>query len=161
MRVGAYGLSIDPPAGWDVRVYRRAGDAPTTARSDVAGDGTANPVLQLATVPLVEGGGDYGSGVVEQMRDLDAFVAIVEFDREAASTALFASSPVPRRIEPADLQAHTLQRVIAGQAGLQFFAQEVGRAFCLYVVAGSLSSRSAVVERVNAALSTLQISPVT
>jgi hypothetical protein len=157
--VAAHGLLIDPPAGWDVRIYRRAGDDPATRRPDVSPEGTSNPVLHLSTVVLPDDRGDYGSTVVERLGDLDAFVALVEFDAEAAGTALFRTSPVPRAIEPSDLQAHTLQRVITGQAGLQYFAQEQQRAFCLYVVAGSGGQRNVIAQRVSAALASLEIAP--
>lgn len=156
-RVAAHGLSIDPPAGWDVRIYKRAGDAPTTNREDVTEGGTASPVLHLATVPLVEGRGDFGSVVVEGLRDVDAFVALIEFDPEAAATPLFAPSPVPRAVQGTDLLPDSLQRVIAGQAGAQYFAHESGRAFCLYVVAGAHGMRTAIAERVSAALASLVI----
>ena len=157
MRVAAHGLSIDPPEGWDVRIFRRHGDDPATARQSVSAEGTSNPVLHLATVALPNDRGDYGSSVVERLGDLDAFVALVEFDGEAAETALFRTSSVPRTIDPSELQPHTLQRVIAGQAGLQHFANEAGRAFCLYVVAGSAGQRGASAERVSTALASLEI----
>lgn len=156
-RVSAFGLSIDPPAGWDVRIYRRPGDDPATARAAVSGEGTANPVLHLSTVPLVAGRGDYGSGVVEVLDDMDAFVALVEFDPEAADTVLFRTSPVPRSVVPGDFAPHTLQRVISGQAGAQYFSHEAGRAFCLYVVAGAQGTLRAITDRVTAALGSLEI----
>lgn len=156
-RVASRGLSIDPPQGWDVRIFQRRGDAPGTSRKDVQRDGTANPMLHLATVPLTAGRGDYGSGVVEVLDDLDAFVALVEFDRDAATTELFKRAPVPRSVAAEDLQPNTLQRVIAGQAGAQYFAHEAGRAFCLYVVAGAHGMRAAVARRVTAALASLEI----
>ncbi len=159
MTVAAHGLSIDPPQGWEVAIYRRSGDDPSTARAEVGLEGTSNPVLHLATVPLVAGRGDYGSGVVEALEDLDAFVALVEFDAEAVGTALFSHAPVPRTVRGEDLQPHTLQRVIAGQAGAQYFASESGRAFCLYVVVGAAGLGAATAERVSSALATLRIDP--
>lgn len=156
-RVRGHGLSVDPPSGWEVSIYRRAGDDPALARSEVGEGGTTNPVLHVATVPLSEGRGDYGSTVVERLGDLDAFVALVEFDPDAASTALFATSPVPRSLRAGAFAGHTLQRVIAGQGGLQAFASEGGRAFCLYAVLGSLRARTTVVPRINEALGTLEV----
>jgi len=156
-RVTAHGLSIDPPAGWDVRIYQRAGDDSQTSREMVEAGGTANPVLHLATVPLAADRGDYGSGVVEILRELDAFVALIEFDPEAATTPLFSRTPVPREILGKDLLPDSLQRLIAGQAGGQFFAHEAGRAFCLYAVAGAHGRRLAVAQRMTAALASLRI----
>lgn len=158
-RVRAHGLSIDPPEGWEVQIFRRAGDDSSTRRADVGGKGTSNPVLHASTRPLVAGRGDYGSGVVETLGVHDAFLALVEFDPDAGQTALFATSPVPRRLAARGFQAHTLQRVIAGQGGSQAFAQEADRAFCLYAVVGSLRNAPSVVERLNQALATLEISP--
>ncbi|MET0727317.1 MAG: hypothetical protein ABWZ76_03355 [Acidimicrobiales bacterium] len=143
-----------------MRIYQRPGDEPGTERTAVTVDGTVNPVLHLATVPLTAGRGDYGSGVVEALHDVDAFLALVEFDAEAAHTALFSAGPVPRAVNPEDLQPHTLQRVIAGQAGAQYFASESGRAFCLYVVVGAAGMRASVAQRLNAALGTLEIEPL-
>lgn len=156
-RVSGYGISVDPPQGWEVSIYERPGDPASTPRDGVTEAGTANPVLHMATKPLVHDRGDYGSGVVEGLGPEDTFLALVEFDREAASSALFAKSGVPRRVVPRSLNRNTLQRVIAGQGGLQAFANEEGRAFCLYVVVGSIRNREAVVERINAALVTLEI----
>jgi hypothetical protein len=53
----------------------------------------------------------------------------------------------------------TLQRLIPGQSGVQRFFSERGRAFCLYVVIGSHSSRRALVEEVNRLLATLEVDP--
>lgn len=159
MTVAAHGLSIDPPQGWEVSIYRRPGDDPSTTREDVGLEGTSNPVLHMATVPLVAGRGDYGSGVVEVLDDLDAFVALVEFDAEAAETALFSRTPVPRVVRGEDLHPQSLQRVIAGQAGVQHFASESGRAFCLYVVVGAAGFGATTAERVSSALATLRIDP--
>jgi hypothetical protein len=116
-------------------------------------------VLHLSTRPLVVSRGDYGSGVVESLGQADAFIALVEFDPEAVATALFARHGVPRRLLARSFDSQAMQRVIARQGGLQSFAQEEGRAFCLYAVVGSLRNGPAIVERVNAALATLEIEP--
>ena len=52
-----------------------------------------------------------------------------------------------------------MQRAIAGQAGVQYFFNEGGRAFCLYAVIGSYAQRAALVPKVNAVLATVKIAP--
>ena len=55
------------------------------------------PVLHAANFALPVHRADYGGGVVEQMRPQDIFVAVLEFDRASATTALFAR-PRPRHL---------------------------------------------------------------
>jgi hypothetical protein len=52
-----------------------------------------------------------------------------------------------------------LNRQLPGQAGLQRFFNESGRAFCLYVVIGAYQRRHDVVPAVNTVLATVQIDP--
>jgi hypothetical protein len=52
-----------------------------------------------------------------------------------------------------------MQRAIRGQAGVQRFFNDQGRAFCLYVVIGSFAHRQSLVTRVNQVLATLTIDP--
>jgi hypothetical protein len=54
-----------------------------------------------------------------------------------------------------------LQRILPGQAGLQRFGHEAGRALCLYVVLGGWKNRNQVVPAVNDVLASLRIDPVT
>jgi hypothetical protein len=156
MRIAAHGLSIDPPPGWDARIQR--------PREDVAGAtiaqrrlATSNPVLHAANFALPEDRGDFGSGAVELMEASHALVALVEYDREAASTELFASRGMPRRLAVSDFSAKQLQRTIRGQSGVQRFFSESGRAFCLYVVLGRYGDRASLVNQVNAALERVRI----
>ena len=52
-----------------------------------------------------------------------------------------------------------MQRAIRGQAGVQRFFHDQGRAFCLYVVIGAFARRRELVHRVNEVLATLTIEP--
>ncbi len=90
MRVDAHGISVDAPAGWEVRITRRAaeGHEPGSHR---------RPVLHAATVPLPVVRGDFGGGVTGLLTSEDVFVSLFEQDPGASRTALFADSgfPVP------------------------------------------------------------------
>ncbi len=147
MRLRGRGLEVDLPPGWEGRVHRREPELGATAHT----------VLHAATFPLPEERGDFGDGVVERMRATDAFVALVEYDREAASTALFSRQGVPREIVAQSLRPDRMHRHIPGQAGVQLFFSEKGRAFCLYAVVGSLAGRAGLATRVTSLLSTLRI----
>ena len=50
-----------------------------------------------------------------------------------------------------------LQRTLRGQAGVQRFFHEAGRAFCLYVVLGSFARRQEMVGAVNEVLASLAV----
>lgn len=137
MKVARHGLEVDVPAGWNARISRR----PSTN-----GD-TVNPVVHLASFPLPDQRGDFGSGAVERMHLDDALVVLFEYDPEATTTALFAREGRPRP-KAADFSTRQLQRALPGQSGVQYFYRESGRAFCLYVVLGSHARRAVLVPQV-------------
>ena len=149
MRVEASGLAVHAPRGWDVRIYRRPAVDPGSA---------TEPVLHAANFPLPVHRADYGGGVVERMGPRHVFVALLEFGREAARTALF-DRPRPRTLLVETFGPDRLQRVIPGQGGAQFFFTENGRAFCLYVVIGSYRDRGSLVPAASAVAATLEIAP--
>lgn len=166
MRLDRHGLGIDVPRGWDVRISRRPQGGQQSARAMVTGapetpdlpDGmTSNPVLHAATVPLPEGRGDFGGGVTAFLGGEDVFISLFEYDAEACATPMFRRRGFPS-VSAADFSPGQLQRTLPGQSGRQWFFQSEGRAFCLYVVLGAHSRRAALVPRIRAALSTLQIS---
>jgi hypothetical protein len=130
--VAGHGLSIDLPSGWEARISL-ATDGPV--------GGTRNPVLHAASRPLPEVRGDFGGGLVEQLGSTDVFIAVIEYDREAVRTPLFATQGFPRAISGSSFQTHTLQRGVVGQSGSQWFCSVGGRALCLYVVLGSHHDR--------------------
>ena len=152
MRISAYGLAVDVPSGWEARIRRLA----------PAGDGfRAHPVLHAADFALPEERGDFGSGAVEKLGPSQAFIALIEYDPSSAGTALFSSNVAwPLQVGIDDFSTHQLQRTIRGHAGTQRFLVDGGRAFCLYVVLGSMASRHHAVPRVNAILSTIEIEPL-
>jgi hypothetical protein len=116
-------------------------------------------VVHLGTFPLPQGRGDFGSGAVEIMRSDDLLVVLFEYGPESAGTALFARGGVPR-VTAADFAPNNMQRPIPGQSGAQYFFNQSGRAFCLYVVLGAHARRQELVPEVNQVLDGLRIDPV-
>ena len=147
MRISAHGLALEVPSGWEGRIRRQ--QVPSSDPAQLR----AHAVLHAADFPLPAERGDFGSGTVETMQSGHAFIALVEYHSSGAGTALFASGAgMPRELSDEDFSPRQLQRTIAGQAGTQRFFVEDGRAFCLYVVLGSMADRARVVARVNTVL---------
>jgi hypothetical protein len=154
VRISAYGLAVDAPPGWEARI-RRLADQPAADRL------RAHPMLHAADFALPEERGDFGSGAVETMAPSQAFIALIEYDPSSAGTALFSSKvAMPLQVHADDFSPHQLQRTLRGQAGTQTFFADGGRAFCLYVVLGSMANRHHAVPRVNALLSAIEIEPL-
>lgn len=146
MNLQRHGLRVTAQPGWDIRIYRRA-----------AAEGeTTNPVLHAATVRLPWVRGDYGSNVVDRLGRRDAFFALIEFDPEAASTALFGPTGIPRP-RSADFSPLQLHRVLPRQSGAQWFFNARGRAFSLYVVIGDHAQRLFVLPRVRQIIETVGV----
>lgn len=146
-------MSIDPPRGWEVRIGRRVPENSTP-------DARPRPVLHASTIALPEVRGDFGGGVTSLLGPGDVFVSLFEYEPEAVRTALFASAVRPWPT-PADFTPAQLQRTNPGQSGRQWFFQEGGRAFCLYVVLGSHARRADLVRRLREVLQTLDLEPGT
>lgn len=162
--VVAYGLGVNPPSGWEGRIYRRAelGQAQATTENAPPGQpappgAVTLPVVQIATIPVPADAADYGSDVVEDLGANDALVIVKEFDSASASQPLFASVGLPTTLTPEQFSPGTLQRTLTGQAGYQSFFHVGSRAFCLYVVLGSYDARLQMVPRVNDVLATIRI----
>jgi Fasciclin domain len=159
------GVSLSLPSGWEGRVFRRpaSGEVSASAADGPAAPAgqTTNAVVHVATIPLPPGVGDFASGAVEDLGLSDALIVLFEYDREAATQPLFAAEGMPTSLALADFSPGTLQRSLRGQAGVQLFFHEAGRAFCLYVVLGSYQNRARVVPGVNQVLATFTISDVT
>jgi hypothetical protein len=115
-----------------------------------------HPVLHLANFSLPRGRGDFGTGAVEQMRSHHAFVSLFEYERGESGRALFATAGLPMP-QAAEFSASALQRRLAGQGGWQRFFHQDGRAFCVYVVLGSLAQARAVVPEVRQVLGQVRI----
>jgi len=158
MRISAHGLDVDVPSGWEGRIRKQ--HLPITPAGSHGTQFRAHAVLHAADFVLPEERGDFGSGAVETMQPGHAFIALVEYNTSSVGTALFASGAgMPRHLRTDDFNPRQLQRTIPGQAGTQRFFVEEGRAFCLYVVLGSMAARGHVVPRVNAVLPAIRIAP--
>jgi hypothetical protein len=158
-----HGFTVQPPAGWEARIYRRtAPTVPDNARNRAAAAGRTGwlgeqtlPVVHLADFPLPASRGDYGSGAVESMRAGNMFLAILEFGAECLGTALY-QEPRPK-VQPNRFSPNGLQRILPGQCGAQYFFTENRRPLCLYVVLGSQTDLARSSARVNAVLNSLAV----
>jgi hypothetical protein len=142
----AHGLTISAPPSWDVRVYKRP---------EETADHTY-PVVHAANFALPADRGDFGSGAVELMGPSHVFVVLFEYDRASAGTALFRRRGMPTA-RLADFSPRALQRTLRGQSGVQYFFNETGRAFCLYIVLGSHARRRRLVAMANQFAQSVQI----
>ena len=156
MKVQAHGMAVDAPGGWEVRIARRVPEDPAAGQEPGS---VRRPVLHASTVALPVVRGDFGGGVTPLLTSQDLFVSLFEHEPAACGTALFATRgrPFPTA---ADFAPNRLQRSIPGQSGCQWFFQEGGRAFCLYVVLGSHARRVELVNKLNGVLTTLLLEPL-
>lgn len=144
------GIRLRVPPGWEGRMGRplESGEGERTF-----------PVIHAATVPLSGPRADYGGGVVERLGDRDVFVSLIEFGPSEAGTALFKEVDELPPLEPSMFRRNQLQRRLRGQAGVQRFFTLNGRAFCLYVVLGSIGRVSELVEKANQLVRGLAVEP--
>jgi hypothetical protein len=122
MRVAGHGVSIDVPAGWEARIFRRGG---------------GEPVLHVATFELLDGDGDFGAAATGRMRGDDVFAALIEYrvdDRLRAGVGLFAAGGLPAPAEAHEFNPMHLQVTRRGQLGRQRFFTYASRPYCLYLV---------------------------
>lgn len=160
--LSALGVTVSLPAGWEGRIYQRPeyGDVAATADDPAAPEGaTTHAVVHLATISLPPGVGDFASGAVEGLGPSDALIVLFEYEPASTGRSLFARKGMPRSLDPDDFSPGVLQRSLAGQAGVQIFFSERGRAYCLYVVLGAYSRRRTVVPTVNAVLASFRLGP--
>ncbi len=146
--IGAHGITVRLPAGFEGRIFVRP-----------ASVGVSYPVGQFATFPIPDDTGDFGSGAVTVMGPSDVFAALFEYGPESVGTALFARQGRPDTLAESAFSPTTLRRGLPGQSGTQWFFTESGRPFAFYAVLGSHSRRAALVPHVNTLLSALVLSP--
>ncbi len=152
MRLQQRGVALDLPARWEARIYEPRPDRPAGglgAQDTTRRQGTSNTIVHLATFPMPTQRGDFGSNAVEIMGPGDIFVALIEYDPEAANTALFRRAGLPALLRASSFGPDRLQRALPGQAGTQVFFHADERAWCLYVVLGSVARADALVDEVN------------
>jgi len=149
MRVSSHGITMEAPAGFDIEIY---------SRPDIEGrilpDNPA--ILHAANFWLPRERSDFGHEIVETMRLVDVFLALVEYGPRAAKKALFAPSGIPE-IDPDSLSPDVIMGAPSGQAGVQRFFHVGARAFSLYAVVGSFRLRSRTMPLVGEMLRTLQV----
>jgi hypothetical protein len=145
-RLAAYGISIELPARWSGRVFRRDHGGAT---------------LHAGDFQLVLGDGEFGDASTAAMPPGATFLALTEYRSGQGlepGRGLFAAHRIPRRLDPSAFSASRLAHPRPGQAGTQHFFSTAGRPFCLYVVVASRGAerrrRLAMLDRV---LSTLRI----
>jgi hypothetical protein len=120
-------------------------------------DESTHAVVHLANFALPETRGDFGSGAVEVMASNHVLAVLLEYHPDAVATAMFAARWVPRSLALDAFSGHGLQHALPGQGGAQWFFQEAGRAWCLYVVLGNLGARASLVPLVERALAGVRI----
>ena len=142
-RLAAFGISLDVPRDWEARAFRHEAGEPT---------------IHVASFLLPPSDGDFGTRATGAMRDGGLVLALTEYSVTPAELrrGIFAHRP-PERIDAAMLSERTLLRPLPGQRGLQRFFSIVGRAFCLYVVAGRHGERH--LHAANSALASLVVDP--
>jgi hypothetical protein len=158
------GALADLPPGWEAAIRAEpaeVGPLRAGATSPLTPPQAADPetfaVAHFATFALPATRDDFGAQAVEQMQTSDAFVALLEYAAEEADSALFANQGLPRRLNPRAFSPRQLQRTLGGQAGFQWFFNEGGRAFCLYVVLGDAGDAHRLVRKVEQVLTALTI----
>jgi hypothetical protein len=146
VRLTGHGLSIDVPAGWEARIFRRAG---------------GGPVLHLATFALEDGDGDFGAAATGRMGAGDCFATLIEYDdreRIHPGVGLFETIGRPALPRLPEFASSQLQVTRRGQRGWQRFFTDGGRPCCLYAVIqpGHLPPEP-IVEHLGAVLRTLEV----
>jgi hypothetical protein len=160
VKLAAHGIAADLPAGWEGSIASEQRDmveAQMQAFGAVERAPEVLPVAHFATFGLPPARDDFGAHAVERMDTGDVFVALLEYSSEEATSALFSHRGVPRRLDPRDFSPRMLQRTVRGQAGLQVFFNEGGRAFCLYIVLGDTRDTHRLVRRLEQVLATIEI----
>jgi hypothetical protein len=163
-QIQAHGLAVQTPPGWEGRIFRRRRAGELSSQAEVPGPpGPPGeqifPVVHVATIPLAADVADFVSDAVEHLGPTDAIVVLKEYAPASATTQLFAAAGLPRTLDPDGFDPRVLNRQLPGQAGLQRFFNESGRAFCLYVVIGGYQRRHDIVPAINRVLATVQITP--
>jgi hypothetical protein len=142
------GITVELPPGWEGSIGHE---------STLEDGSVRNAVAHFASFPLPSRRGDFGAGAVDLMGPGDAFIAIFDYGRESAGTALFAAGGPPAALQTEHFDRSVLQRPLPTQSGVQRFFNAGGRALCLYVVVGSHVDRADVLPAINSVLSSLTI----
>ena len=142
------GITVELPPGWEGVI------GPESTLEDGS---VRNVVAHFASFPLPSRRGDFGAGAVDLMGSGDAFLAIFDYGRKSAGTALFAAPGPPDALDAGNFDRSVLQKPLPSQSGVQRFFTAGGRAICLYVVVGSHVDRADVLPAINTVLASLTI----
>lgn len=170
MKLQSHGIETDLPPGWEGRIALRSPVEPeaTTVERRLADSAAARslppaettfPVVHLGNFPLPDDRGDFGSGAVDVMTDLDVLLVLAEYGPECAGTALFAHQGLPTNLTPNMFSGSALQRTLPGQAGCQIWFTAENRAFCLYAVLGRQANATRVLPSAQQTLAATRIAP--
>jgi hypothetical protein len=146
--VRAFGISVETPPGWEVRIFRLADGEPT---------------LHAASFPLPLVDGEFGANATLRMPTDGAFVSVTEYcvdGKLAPGKGLFAARR-PRSLARAAFSPSALFRPIAGQLGSQTFFTAAGRPFALYAVVGSSTALAPRLAEMTALLASLSVDSLT
>ncbi|MEX1207435.1 MAG: hypothetical protein WD652_00200 [Acidimicrobiia bacterium] len=152
MKISNLGITIEAPAGFDVEIF---------SRPDEKGryEGGAPAIVHVANFWLPRERSDFGHEVVQNMRLMDVFLAVIEYGPIAAGKRLFAASGVPK-LDSESLSQDVVLGATGGQAGVQRFFHVGSRAFGLYAVVGSHRLRSRTVPLLRGILESLEVESV-
>jgi hypothetical protein len=146
--LSAEGITVTLPPGWEG----------TIGHGSTLEDGSVrNMIAHFATFPLPVRRGDFGGGAVDLMGPADVFIALFDYGRQSAGTALFAADGPPAAIDAGHFDRSVLQKPMPLQSAVQRFFTASGRAMCLYVVVGSHIDRAEVLPAINSFLASLSI----
>jgi hypothetical protein len=144
VKISGYGITVELPATWEGRIYKRP---------------EGFPILHAGTFALPAEDGDFGSGAVASMGSSDAFAALLEYDPTLAYTGIFAPNGFPLPLRGSDASPKAMQRIVRGRTAVQRFFTESGRAFCLYAVFPAGARLVSLVAHANRILQTITIDP--
>jgi len=159
--LAAPGLSVELPAGWEGRIFRRPQHGELAASAvdgpPAPAGATTHAVAHFSTIALPADTGDFASSAVPHLGPDDVLIVVFEHAPSSVGQPLFAAKGFPRVLDSTSFSPSTLQRALPGQAGVQRFFTEADRAFCLYAVLGAYARRAKTVPMVNAVLATIRV----
>jgi hypothetical protein len=141
LRIAGHGISVELPAGWEGRIYRRPG---------------GRPVLHAASFPLPAEDGDFATDAIRRMPPGGALAVLTEYDPALAGRGLFAPAGPPA-FRAAELSPAALLQRLPGRLGGQRFFSSGGRAFCLYTVVARRPARALAVGALSDVLASLRL----
>ncbi len=145
------GFTVDVPAGWEVDIR------PESAMLLGSDHDVVEPaVMHLANFQLPKALAEYGDELYTELGPADVFVSVIDFGPLEPGQQLFSHLGIPSSLAPEDFSPDAAVRGLAGGTATQYFFQEAGRGYCLFIVVGSHRERSDILDELNAVLSTVR-----